>query len=86
MPFKQVSENACSRAQAAKSIVLLDDVCQCAKGDSVDLHSAFLGFFCYIDMAQYQTVGDIPDAAFKRNDVIYGTVEKMVDGDTFRVR
>jgi endonuclease YncB( thermonuclease family) len=35
---------------------------------------------------QYQTVGEIPDKAFKRHDVIYGRVEKMIDGDTFRVR
>jgi endonuclease YncB( thermonuclease family) len=35
---------------------------------------------------QYQTVGDITDSSFQRNEVIYGRVEKIVDGDTFRVR
>jgi hypothetical protein len=35
---------------------------------------------------QFHTAGDIPAEAFKRHDVIYGRVEKITDGDTFRVR
>jgi len=35
---------------------------------------------------QYQTADDIPSKLFKNKKVIYGRVEKIVDGDTFRVR
>ena len=35
---------------------------------------------------QYNTAGEIPAEAFKRHDIIYGRVEKITDGDTFRVR
>ena len=37
-------------------------------------------------MIQYQTAGDIPANLFRNKKVIYGKVEKIVDGDTFRVR
>lgn len=35
---------------------------------------------------QYQTAGDIPAIAFDEKRSIYGRVEKIVDGDTFRIR
>jgi endonuclease YncB( thermonuclease family) len=34
----------------------------------------------------YKTANDIPDKAFKSNQIIHGRVEKIVDGDTFRIR
>jgi endonuclease YncB( thermonuclease family) len=35
---------------------------------------------------QYDTAYDIPSKAFDRNAVLYGRVEKVVDGDTIRIR
>lgn len=35
---------------------------------------------------KYKTASDIPEKAFKNHKVIYGRVEKIVDGDTFRIR
>mmetsp|Transcript_28043 Transcript_28043/g.82457 ORF Transcript_28043/g.82457 Transcript_28043/m.82457 type:complete len:176 (+) Transcript_28043:183-710(+) len=35
---------------------------------------------------QYKTAGDIPSGVFKRNTIIYGRVEKVIDGDTLRIR
>jgi hypothetical protein len=37
-------------------------------------------------VCQYETVGGIPNTAFKKNRIIYGRVEKIIDGDTIRVR
>lgn len=40
----------------------------------------------YYPMIQYQNVGDIPNSAFQQNQIIHGRVEKVIDGDTIRVR
>jgi endonuclease YncB( thermonuclease family) len=37
-------------------------------------------------LLQYQNAGEIPTSAFKKNKIIHGRVEKIIDGDTFRIR
>jgi endonuclease YncB( thermonuclease family) len=48
-------------------------------------YSFFCSFFnqCF---SQFDTVNDIPKKSFAKQKVIYGIVERVIDGDTIRVR
>ena len=37
-------------------------------------------------LLQFQTAGEIPARAFENHQIIHGRVEKIIDGDTFRIR
>jgi endonuclease YncB( thermonuclease family) len=40
----------------------------------------------HFDPVQYDTVADMPKEYFKENKVIFGMVERVIDGDTIQVR
>lgn len=52
----------------------------------IESHSSMHICLWSLMIIQFHTAGEIPVEAFNRHDVIYGRVEKITDGDTFRVR